>query len=420
VPVEPDAAAFAGGRVERPAAGESSDRAYEVQVRGWAVGRGAPVAEVELRLGSVVVASATGDAPRADLARDHPGLEGAGASGFYATISSLSLPREFELEVRVRLEDGETAGLAVIRGRRAPLRRRFEPRRAPVMLTSPGRTGSTVFMRMLEGHPEIVAYPPFEHEPRVASYWFEVFRALAEPASYIRQVSPAGALNDDWWLGRRQPVPRRLSRPEVQEWLAGESVEALGAFCMERIEGLYDQVEALSGGQGACYFAEKFRPDQVPALAWELYPGAREVILVRDLRDMVASIFAAGEKRGVKEVPADRARYVVEEIKGRATAAAAAWQARSDRAHLLRYEDLMLEPERTLVALLAYLGLDATPEAAAAMREHALAPVAAMEHHRTTPDPAASIGRWRRDLPPDVLAACEQAMGEELALFGYS
>ena len=31
---------------------------------------------------------------------------------------------------------------------------------------------------------------------------------------------------------------------------------------------------------------------------WELYPRAREVILVRDFRDMVSSMFAFNAKRG--------------------------------------------------------------------------------------------------------------------------
>ena len=346
-----------------------------------------------------------------------------GDGRFYAPVGALWLPPRFELSVEAELEGGERAAVATIRGRRAPLRTPFQPRRQPVMLTSPGRSGTTVFMRLLEGHPDIAAYPPFEHEARVATYWLEVLLALADPGSWLRQVAPAGPLGEDWWLGRSAPPVRRLSRPAIQNWLGSEGVEELGEFCMSRIDAVYEEIAALEGGGvgggSERYFAEKFQPDRVPELAWELYPGAREIVLVRDLRDMVASIFASSAKRGVQELADDGVTYIAENVKRRAGAAAAAWRERSDRAHLVRYEDLMLSPDETLAGVLEYLEIDSSPAAVAAMRAHAEEPVVAMERHRTTPDPAASIGRWRRDLDEELQEACERTLFEELRLFGY-
>jgi hypothetical protein len=97
---------------------------------------------------------------------------------------------------------------------------------------------------------------------------------------------------------------------------------------------------------------------------------------------------------------------------------AQAWEARRGSAHLVRYEDLVLEPESTLAALLRYLGLDAEAHA----EEMAAALVARdpeTEWHRTTPDPRASIGRWREDLSEAARQACEDVLGPELLAFGY-
>lgn len=140
---------------------------------------------------------------------------------------------------------------------------------------------------------------------------------------------------------------------------------------------------------------------------------------MRDLRDMVASIFASSAKRGAQELPADGVSYIAENVKRRAGAAADAWRARSDRALLVRYEDVMLAPDQTLEGVLRYLEIDSSAEAVAAMRAHAENPVVAMERHRTTPDPAASIGRWRRDLSDELQEACARTLFEELQLFGY-
>jgi hypothetical protein len=39
--------------------------------------------------------------------------------------------------------------------------------------------------------------------------------------------------------------------------------------------------------------------------------------------------------------------------------------------------------------------------------------------HKTSSDEAASIGRWRTDLPPALQDACDEAFAESLAAFGY-
>jgi hypothetical protein len=412
---ELDAGRFVARSFDRPTPGESNSETYSLDVRGWAIGSGAGMNAVELVESGARLRRAPANVERPDVAATHPDPAGA-PRGFYATLSSLALPARFELRAEAVLDDGDRALLGVIHGQRAPLEVPFEPRLAPLMVTSPGRTGSTIFMRLLEGHPEIVAYPAFEHEPRVTTYWLDVFRALSDPASYFRQINPAGPLTGHWWLGERAPVPRRLSMPAVQDWIGRESIEALGAFCLQRIDSLYGQIATELGAGDATYFAEKFRPDEVPRLVWELYPHTREVILVRDLRDVVCSIFASSAKRGVRELPADRSRYIVEDVKRRVAAAMHAWLARSDRAHLVRYEELMLEPHRVLRDLLDYLGLDSSDEAVEAMQAYAERPLAAMDDHRTTPDPRASIGRWRHELTPELVQTCERA----LAAFGYT
>jgi hypothetical protein len=42
-----------------------------------------------------------------------------------------------------------------------------------------------------------------------------------------------------------------------------------------------------------------------------------------------------------------------------------------------------------------------------------------LARHTTSPDAAASIGRWREDLDERLAKACERAFGEALDVFGY-
>ena len=405
--------------IDKPQPGSTGD-GWSLDVRGAAVGARSRVEHVEFVGAGGVIHVAPCDAPRPALAAERPDLEGAESSGFYATLGGLDLHREFDLRVRAVLADDSRVAIGTITGRRAPLETSFEPRMRPLMVTGPGRSGSTIFMQMLGEHPELLVWPPFEEEPRVVTYWIEVLRALARPDSFLRQVAPAGDLNGDWWLGGRDPRPRGLSHPGMQSWLAQDGVEELAAFAQSRIESFYARVAADAGRDGVVYFAEKLRNDLVPDIAWELYPGAREVFLVRDPRDVLCSVLASNRKRGERPPPADPLRWIGEVFRGRIEAVAESWERRRDHAHLVRYEDLMLAPAEALTRLLEYLGLDAGETTIAQMLGSAEQSLPAMGEHRTTPDAQSSIGRFARDLDPPLLEECERHLGNAIALFGYT
>ena len=191
----------------------------------------------------------------------------------------------------------------------------------------------------------------------------------------------------------------------------------------ERIEGLYAQVAAAQSRPDASWFVEKYRVDEVPALVLELYPAAREVILVRDFRDMVASMFSYNEKRGRagfrRGEAATDSDYVLTMVGPEADALAEIWRRRGRQAHLLRYEDLVRRPEETVHALLAHVGLDTSDAVLAPMLASLENRDSGSEGHRTVADAAESIGRWRRDLSREVVEACETALGPSLEAFGY-
>jgi sulfotransferase family protein len=411
-----------GFGIDSPKEGDRA-AAYGFDLRGWVLGRDRPATAVEVLHEGVLLRRLPLDVPRPDVAEAHPDANEAEMSGFFAPIGALTLSPSFEVRVRARLEDKTRVPLASVRGTRAELRTPFQPRIQPLAVTTLGRTGSTAVVRLLGSHPEIVAYRPFEYEPRVATYWIGVLRALAEPASYRRQITPSGPIDGSWWLGAEPPFPRPVRDPEIGAWLGGGAIEQLGAFCQSRVEELYLRAGALAGRPAPAYFVEKFRPDAVPALLSELYPGGREVVLVRDFRDMLASMFAYNAKRGMgggfrRDRASTDADFVMERVKGSVDALAGAWRSRSHSAHLLRYEDLVLNPEETVEALLQHLGLDAAPGTIDAML--ASLTTAETEGHRTIADPKATIGRWRSDLSPELVEVCQEALGPSLRTFGYT
>jgi hypothetical protein len=208
------------------------------------------------------------------------------------------------------------------------------------MLTGFSRTGSNLVLRVLGSHQEIVAYRPYQYEPRVLTYWADVFRELTEPAAYLRQIVTAGRIAErGWWLGLAPPMPRPLFDADVQGALALDTVEDAADFCRGRIARVYERIAAATARPDARLFAEKLLPGAVPTIAWELYPDAREVFLVRDFRDMVASVLAWKARFGgtwFGHAAARTDEEFVRSFEGFAEGLVASWRRRSDRAHLLR------------------------------------------------------------------------------------
>jgi sulfotransferase family protein len=410
-----------GFHLDAPQAGDSHD-AYAFDVRGWALGRRNKVTSVELKDGPRLLWRVPTEIARNELADTYPQAQGTEAAGFFTIVNSLNLNPEFEILVRARLEDRSRVDLVTLRGRREPLRTAYEPRIQPLMVTTLGRTGSTILMKVLATHPEVVACPPFEQEARVATYWLGVMNTLTDPVSYRRQINPTGTIDGTWWVGKEPPLPRRPRDTRLTRWLDVDAVTQIASFCQSRIEAVYEEVAMGAGLESLRFFAEKYRPDRIPEMMWELYPRAREVILVRDFRDMVASMFAYNVKRGRMGFRRDQfdddAQYVIEQVKTSVSALADAWEARRDSAHLVRYEDLVLDSENTIESLLRYLGLEAEAHADE-MAASLSARDPETEWHRTTPDPRASIGRWRDDLTGEARRACEDVLAPELQTFGY-
>jgi hypothetical protein len=406
-----------GGNIDTPGEGYSSD-SYGLTIEGWVLSRRIPVDHIEVLYEERPLAIVPLDLERPDIAEGFPEVENAGRSGYRATISALKLAERFEIVLRAKLSDGTRLPLARLRGRRRRLAAAPGDAIQPLMVNTIGRSGSTLLVTLLSSHPEVVAFSPFIKDARVSTYWVNVMQDLSEPSSYLAPFDPPDLDAPHWWLGSGGG---ELGDPEVERWLGSEAVDSLATLSQAQIEAFYRQ---LASGWRPRFFVEKYLPHQVvPDLLGEMYAGAREVILVRDFRDILCSVIAFNRKRGWDAFGrlegGDDAEYVRGPL--RQSAATLVERLRGDRTEprLVRYEDLVLEPEPVLTELFGQLGLDADPALVQETVKRAGESSASMDHHRTTSDPAASIGRWREDLPESIAAVCNEELGPLLAEFGY-
>jgi Sulfotransferase family len=428
VPAHPDAEWLLDAGLDRPRPGvefEPFANTYAFTVQGWAIARDGHEVTVEIREGSHLLRTTSTKRKRDEVLRRHPDAPGAGTAGFWAPIGALGLPTQFTVEVVLVSSSGERATLTTLRGRRRALRSAFSPTLNPLLITTLGRTGSSWLALLLSKHPEIVAYRPFQYEPRVASYWMEVLRSLSEPVSFLQSIKPE-LYEGHWWLGdeRPSPLPLNFADQTMPQWLGNENVAAVAGFCQSRIDAFYSTVAQTQNQSRPRYFAEKAYPDEAtPMLTRELYPDARELILVRDFRDRVCSIMGFNSKRGYKSFGRQLTDSDEEFIRSERQVAERmleTWNDRREDAFLVRYEDLIVQPEETLGAAFAYLGFDSDPATVRRTLEDANAELPNNQRaHQTSSSVAASVGRWRQDLTPEHQALCEESFGDILEAFGY-
>jgi hypothetical protein len=286
--------------------------------------------------------------------------------------------------------------------------------------------GTTLLMRMLGAHPAVVVYARPPYEARGGKYWLHVLKTLAAPADPSKRVGAPMEFHLEPLAAGGNPFYAAAfsAWPEVEAWSGSTYIRELAAFCQRSIDGWYRATAAAQGEaeDALVYFAEKHFPDVYPRLMRELYPGARELFLVRDFRDMVASMQAYNVRKGTGDFGRDKAgsdeAWLVH-LHQNFLVLRAAWRDRGEPGSLVRYEDLVRDPGSTLPPLLTFLGLDAAPETVSRLIAAAAPDAPELRGHGTSESPEASIGRWRHDLSPELGAAVEETFGDLLQEFGY-
>jgi hypothetical protein len=386
---------------------------YAFEVYGWVVSE-APVAEVEFVQEQSVVASCELSVSRPDVAA----MYGSSSRvGFWKAIGTVGLPPAFNIEVRVVFQDGRRDPIAVIRGTQQ-LTSAFTPSMQPIMVTSLGRSGSTLVMRMLAEHPDIIVHEQFPYETHVCSYWMHLIQVLTAP------VDTSQVESLEFWRDpeRLPPFPYFFGEPLLHptstedvvddRWYFNQVEEFAGA-AQAAVESYYREYASRRKRTTPAFFAEKAVP--VGYIRWimrRLYPRAREIFLVRDPRDTLASVLAFNARRGFDGFGRegfDTDEQYVDDIRDSTLELIQLWKRTSQYGPLVRYEDLVSSPTEQIRAMLDTLELDSSANIVDSMVKAGKEVTADVNAHRTSRGGSSSIGRWKRDLDRRLQKICGEA-----------
>jgi hypothetical protein len=227
---------------------------------------------------------------------------------------------------------------------------------------------------------------------------------------------------NSWWLGSPLMFNSNPPQDELLHYLHGTCVEAISDFGLRQIDGLYRHLSAAQRRERTPrYFVEKYVPRIERMTLRNLCPKAKEIVLVRDPRDVICSALAFNKKRGYQSFGREAVQSDEEYVRwfrGSVEALANLLDSPVRPAHLLRYEELIRSPREGLKALFQFLELDFSD----ATIDHILQERSeeVLKDHRTTATPQDSIGRWEADFTPEMKAAAREALDPLLLRLGYA
>jgi hypothetical protein len=419
--------------IDRPAA-DSSDSVMFIELAGWVIGKQTPVLGLQIMHGEFVLKRIGVDIARTDVGRRFPDCRYAAKSGFRTYIGLASLPRRFEVTIRAVLP-GETdedkarirVPIAVVRGEHDGLGSNYSPKRQPLMVTALGRSGTTWLMHLLSQHRSVTTVSRYPYEVRAGVYWMHMLNILTSPGNHAQSTAPDGFEADLFHIGHCpyfHPYYLDQVTPDthLRDFFGQDYLNRLATFCQESIDRYYDTFDSQPHDSRPTYFMEKGIGGQVPYLYRNVYQSPREIILVRDCRDMYCSSQAFNEKRGYAGFGRERVNSNEEwiEILHRSySRIIEGWRSRKNEVCLVRYEDLILHPQETLRRILAYLNVNDDAVVVNQMIKTASKDSPEMKQHRTSGRPSQSIGRWRKDMDPDTQAVFHSVFGNLLQEIGY-
>lgn len=264
------------------------------------------------------------------------------------------------------------------------------------------RSGSNLITAMMGAHRDFCGPAP-SHLARAIAWNLERF----------------GDLRDDDAWARFADRMADLAEASLGAWATRPDREALKALTPRRSDALYRALydaEAAAHGKTRLFVKEN-RVWDWAAYLLAAFPQASFVWMMRDPRDMALSWKKSSNHPGDVTRGAEIWRQDQAGFRGLVTRIG-----ESRAAHVLRYEDLLDDPEGQMRTLLASLGADWDPAVLDFHQDEAVQTNAArMRNWENLAKPVLSGNqkKFLRELSETEIACIEAVCGEEMALLGY-
>ncbi|MDR3531437.1 MAG: sulfotransferase [Rhodopila sp.] len=384
------------------------DRLDRHYLSGWALDTDHPNTPIEVIV--LVNGQEWGRVIAGDLREDLEalGTHGDGRHGFtYLFVEPLSLLENYDVTVLGRHE-GKTATL---RPKAIQPFRQSTQRQTPILVTASGRSGTTILMKYLRGSPSIVVPDKYPYELKLLTYYGHAFDILSSPGNHGDFPGDDGIRLDPFSSGLNPFNNHQFQdifpdSTTLYDFFERKAPIHLTAAFRSIISDFYHLLGEKSGRLQSRFFAEKTDILQrTRGFARMAFDPVKEIILIRDPRDLFCSYRSFWQSRPEEAIPALKA--TAERILKIRCAD------HRDDVIFVKYEDLVLRTERALAEVSGFLELD-SPLAPDREADEIL-----FKKHGTSADVSSSVGRWKDELKAKEIQVFESEFAEFFTAFEY-
>jgi hypothetical protein len=293
----------------------------------------------------------------------------------------------------------------------------------PLLVDYFTRDGSTLMMRLLASSPQVAVGGGYPYEHKYFAYLYRWARMIDRP-DWPRKLWNGGRLAT---LLQEQQMPMIGAPPWRPRELfdAGRGGEDISDYAFRMIWEEFsrraaDQTRKRFKRDGDVrYYAEKHLS------SWQVdfsrMPPVQLIALLRDPRDTYISIMTfskkrerAGRNRAMGRQPGESEEAWLERHLARQKERLQ-WLRKALKkgtVPVVRYEDLVLNLEAEAQRLEEILGIELDPAAVAADEKMRAT-------HVSAATPEASVGRWQREMAPELVRRFNDELGSELEALGF-
>jgi len=280
----------------------------------------------------------------------------------------------------------------------------------PILVTAPGRSGTTLLMGLLARSPAIIAAELVPYELRLISYYAAAFNVLTSAADLEHSTHPDRLEGDGFHIGfnpfhSQQYAQAFRGQAPVRDYFDAYVPAQVAASGRGLIEEFYRRLAGDRSKPDARYFAEKGNNLHKPTRDYtrRAFGAIRELVIVRDPRDVLCShmaYFSSTAEKGFTQLSHACRQLMAIRAEGRADI------------HWLKYEEMVRGDAGCFSRLSAFLETPIEADAGDAG-------AAVFARHATSLTPESSVARWRGNLPDELKVRCAVEWGDFLTEFGY-
>ncbi len=385
------------------------DRADRHYVSGWAMDTNRPEAQIDVSFrvnGEEWGRSVAGNF-RQDLLDS--GRYGDGRHGFtYLVDKPMSILKSYDIEV-VGIFDNYSSTLAKLTLAAIST---DQAQKNPILVTASGRSGTTILMKRLLQSPDITVVDKYPYEVKILAYYAHAYDVMTSSVNYTSPPDLGDYFSKMTRIGQNPfnhyEYENIFSDPYAlydffEKRLPRKLMESFKSIILD----FYEYVENRAGSSSSKYFAEKVDLLHCTrSFTHAAFDQTKEIVLVRDPRDLFCSY------RSFWQTPADEAVSALKSIADEMVRLHSSKD--KNKMIFVKYEDLVLQTEKTLYNISQFLNLDQNLEADPKSDSKLF------ESHGTSENINASVNRWKKDLNAGEIEQFEFMFSEFLNVYNYN